>query len=123
MDSRHAGSGGVDATTTVPPRFGVCAGSAARSRDGEERDGERRGEGYSASHQFSAFQKEFACAVQANVPDRRPVRSDGRILRTSGITGTSLRQLCVRSVQHARLLRPSRIRSAWSRSRVTSRWQ
>ena len=31
-------------------------GRAARSRDREERDGDRRGEGYSASHQFSAFQ-------------------------------------------------------------------
>ncbi len=30
-------------------------GRAARSRDREERDGDRRGEGYSASHQFSAF--------------------------------------------------------------------
>ncbi len=35
--------------------FRRLRGSAARSRDREERDGDRRGEGYSASHQFSAF--------------------------------------------------------------------
>jgi hypothetical protein len=29
---------------------------ASRSRDGQERDGDRRRERYSANHQFSAFQ-------------------------------------------------------------------
>ena len=56
---KQTGSGPSKRKTSVPPRFGDCAARAARSRNGEERDGNRCGEGYSASHQFSAFQNGF----------------------------------------------------------------
>ena len=85
---RQAGSGPTSRKTSVPPRFGVCAPRAARSRDGEERDGDRRQDGYSASHQFSAFQS----GLQGTKTKFRTEVSYAAVKTNwkSGIVGTSL---------------------------------
>ena len=50
---RQGGSEPSTRKTSVPPRFGVCCARAARSRDGEERDGDRRSECSGANHELT----------------------------------------------------------------------
>ena len=76
---------------------------------------------YSASHQFSAFQS--GLLVEWTYP-RTVVRwAAGNGIWKSGIAGTSL-AICLSARFSTRpCWTASRIRLAWSRSRVTSRWQ
>ena len=58
--------------TTVPPRFGVCVPVAARSRDGEQRDGDCCCQRNGANHAFTSESSASAAVRSSPTPRGLP---------------------------------------------------